>query len=107
VEFEVAPDVSLSTLEELLRSGINYVCGDCGALLYHSGPDGASEGGETGFASRQPWEVVERMKSCPKCGRVLNPDPDPNMIKLQKIEGTEPAPKPLSLASKPRRFTTR
>ena len=76
----------MTALQELLRRGINYVCGNCGAILYHSGPDGAVEGGETGFASRQPWEVVEKMISCPQCGRKLNPDPDPNTIKLQKIE---------------------
>jgi len=93
----MAPDASLSRLEELVRRGINYVCGSCGALLYHSGPDGVSEDGKTGFASRQPWEVVERMRSCPKCGRTLNPDADPNKIKLQKIEGTGPTAKPLYL----------
>lgn len=84
-------DASSNTLEALVRRGINYICGACGALLYHSGPDGASEGGEIGFASRQPWEVAENLKSCPRCGRTLNSDPDPDTIKLQKIEEREPS----------------
>jgi hypothetical protein len=88
----MTPDASLNTLEALVRHGINYICGVCGALLYHIGPDDASEGGETGFAPRQPWEVVKGMKSCPICGHTLNPDPDPNTIKLQKIQNTEKTP---------------
>ncbi len=87
--YRMPPEASLKTLESLVRAGINYVCAGCGALLYHNGPDGASEGGEAGFASRQPWEVVERLKSCPNCGRTLNPDPAPDAIRLQAVEESQ------------------
>lgn len=72
----------------LVRPGVSYVCGGCGSLLYHNGPDGASEGGEPGFSSRQPWEVVEKLKTCPGCGRALNSSPDPDAIKIQGMDET-------------------
>jgi DNA-directed RNA polymerase subunit RPC12/RpoP len=62
--------------------GINYVCSSCGTLLYHTGPDGAFEGGEVGFPSRQPYEVAENLASCPKCGHKLNSSPDPEDFKI-------------------------
>jgi hypothetical protein len=70
------------TIQALSKSGINYVCAGCGTLLYHTGIEGAYEGGEIGFPSRQPREVAERLESCPSCGRKLNADPDPQMIKV-------------------------
>jgi hypothetical protein len=66
----------------LSRSGINYVCAGCGTLLYHMGVEGAYENGEVNLPSRQPREVAERLKSCPSCGRKLNHEPDPAMIKV-------------------------
>jgi len=57
--------------------GINFVCSSCGALLYHTGRHGAFEGGEVGFPSRQPYEVAERLKSCPECAHQLNSASDP------------------------------
>jgi len=86
---QMTPQAALSTLEALLRPGINYVCEGCGALLYHNGPDGAIEGGQAGFASRQPWEVVEKLQSCPSCGRRLNADPNPETVKVEAVEVTE------------------
>lgn len=86
------PEASLDTVQKLVRPGVNYVCGGCGTLLYHNGPDGVSEGGEPGFASRQPWEVVDRMKSCPTCGRTLNSNPDPDTIKIRRLGEKEDSP---------------
>lgn len=79
-------EASLNAAETLVRSGVNYVCGGCGTLLYHNGPDGASEAGEPGFASRQPWEVVDKLKTCPGCGRTLISNPDPDTIKILRID---------------------
>ncbi len=70
------------TIQTPSKSGINYVCSGCGTLLYHTGIEGAYEGGEVGFPSRQPREVADRLKSCPSCGRNLNAEPDPEMIKV-------------------------
>ena len=81
----MSPEVTLKTVEALLRPGVNYVCGGCGALLYHNGVGGASEGGEPGFSSRQPWEVADRLKTCLTCGRTLNSNPDPDSIKIQGV----------------------
>lgn len=72
----------MNTTETLSKSGINYVCADCGSILYHTGVDGAFEGGEPGFPSRLPNEVVERLRTCPACGHKLNPQPDSDTIKV-------------------------
>ena len=76
-------EVVLDTIEMLGKPGINYVCAGCGTLLYHNGVDGAFEGGELGFSSRQPREVADRLISCPVCARKLNPNPDPDTITVK------------------------
>lgn len=68
---------------ERQKSGINYVCSGCGILLYHTGIDGAFEVGEEAFPSKQPAEIAERLTSCPNCGRRLNPEPNPLMIRVE------------------------
>lgn len=78
----MASKLVLDIIEPLINSGINYVCADCGAMLYHSGVDGAFEGGEPGFPSRQPYEVTDRLRSCPACGHKLNPQPDSDSIRV-------------------------
>ena len=77
-------------IEPLIRSGINYVCAGCGAMLYHSGVDGAFEGGEPGFPSRQPYEVTDRLRSCPTCGHKLNPQPDADAIRVTATNQERP-----------------
>jgi len=79
----MTPEVALDTVATLGKPGINYVCAGCGTLLYHNGVDGAFEGGQLGFSSRQPREVADRLISCPVCGRKLNPNPDPDTIRLR------------------------
>lgn len=78
----------MSTLKLQASHGINFVCSECGALLYHTGRDGAFEGGEVGFPSRQPYEVVESLISCPDCGHKLNPSPDPHSVKIVGMSGS-------------------
>ena len=68
---------------ERLKSGINYVCSDCGSLLYHTGLDGAYEVGQEAFPSKQPAEIAGRLGSCPNCGRRLSSQPNPEMIKVE------------------------
>jgi DNA-directed RNA polymerase subunit RPC12/RpoP len=68
--------------------GINYVCAECGALLYHSGNDGAYENGAVSFPAKQPAEVASRLLQCPQCGHKLNSDPDPDSVRInRKIPG--------------------
>lgn len=66
------------------RLGMNYVCAECGALLYHSGIDGAYEAGAVSFPAKQPAEVVGRLHQCPRCGHRLNSDPDSDSIQIRK-----------------------
>jgi predicted RNA-binding Zn-ribbon protein involved in translation (DUF1610 family) len=68
---------------ERLKSGINYVCSECGVLLYHTGVDGAYEVGREAFPSKQPAEIAERLTSCPNCGRRLNSVANPATIKIE------------------------
>jgi len=74
---------------ETAKLGINYVCADCGTLLYHTGVDGAFEGGEPGFPSRQPHEVTRNLRTCPACGHKLNPQPDPDRIRVTIVKKNE------------------
>jgi len=76
---------------ETAKLGINYVCADCGTLLYHTGVDGAFEGGEPGFPSRQPCEVAENLGTCPACGHRLNHEPDPDRIRVTIVNQDKPA----------------
>lgn len=76
----MASKLVLKAPQTTSKSGVNYVCADCGTVLYHTGVDGAFEGGEPGFASRQPHEVADNLKMCPACGHTLNPQPDPDTI---------------------------
>ena len=62
--------------------GINYLCAECGALLYHSGIDGAYEVGAVSFPAKQPAEVAGRLHECPRCGHKLNSDPDSDSVKI-------------------------
>ena len=68
---------------ERLKSGINYVCSGCGILLYHTGVDGAYEGGREAFPSKQPGEVVGNLASCPNCGHTLNFEANPATIRIE------------------------
>jgi hypothetical protein len=76
----------LKAVQTSSKSGVNYLCADCGTVLYHTGVDGAFEGGEPGFASRQPHEVAENLTTCPECGRRLNPQPDPDTIRVKVVD---------------------
>lgn len=69
-----------AALGRLAKSGINYVCSDCGTLIYHTGVGGAFEGDRVAFPAKQPAEVVDRIKSCPNCGRALNAEPSPDSV---------------------------
>lgn len=63
-------------------AGINYLCAECGALLYYSGIDGAYEVGAVSFPAKQPGEVASRLRECPRCGHKLNSDPDSDSVKV-------------------------
>lgn len=52
-------------------------------MLFHTGVEGAVEGGQEAFPVKQPAEVVERLESCPHCGRMLNAMPNPDTIKVK------------------------
>gem|GEM_PF-1694003 len=75
---------SLGKMNLIREPGINYVCAECGALLYHSGNDGAYEGGAVSFPSKRPAEVANRLLQCPQCGHKLNSDPDPDSIRINR-----------------------
>ena len=76
------PDLVTQAVERL-KSGINYVCSECGALLYHTGVDGAYAVGQEASPSKQPAEIADRLTSCPNCGRRLSSQPDLGTIKVQ------------------------
>ena len=71
------------------RAGINFVCSDCGASLYHIGVDGVEDAGgnkaDRSAYSLQP-PMSEILRSCPKCGRKLNFEIDPNQIRIHARE---------------------
>jgi DNA-directed RNA polymerase subunit RPC12/RpoP len=81
----------LKAAETSSKSGVNYVCADCGTVLYHTGVDGVFEGGEPGFPSRQPHEVTENLRTCPACGHKLNPQPDPDTIRVTIVNHNQSA----------------
>lgn len=64
--------------------GINYVCAECGTLLYHSGIDGAYEAGAVSFPAKKPAEVAGRLHECPRCGHKLNSNPDSDSIQISE-----------------------
>jgi len=67
------------------RTGLNFVCSECGTLLYHIGIDGV-EDGKGNKANRSAYSlqppISEMLHSCPKCGRKLNFDIDPDKIRI-------------------------
>ena len=74
---------------ESRKSGMNFVCSDCGTLLYHIGIDGV-EDGNGNKANRSAYSlqppISEMLQSCPKCGRKLNFEIDPNQIRIRARE---------------------
>jgi hypothetical protein len=74
------------TAETLTKSGVNYFCSDCGTVLYHTGSDGVFQAGDPAFASRQPHEVAKDIGTCPACGHKLNPEPDPETIRVTIVK---------------------
>jgi len=71
--------------------GINYVCAECGMLLYHSEIDGAYEAGAVSFPAKKPAEVAGRLHECPRCGHKLNSSPDSDSIQISKEKNSKPA----------------
>jgi DNA-directed RNA polymerase subunit RPC12/RpoP len=72
------------------RSGINFVCSRCGNLLHHVGIDGVADGygnkaSRSAYALQSPLSDIQN--ACPKCGRKLNFDFDPDVL---IIEATTP-----------------
>lgn len=70
-------DTVLSASSRLMlsipKSGISYVCSNCGTLLYHIGSE-YQVGGRP--SPLRPKEVAERMKTCPECGHRLKLEPE-------------------------------
>jgi DNA-directed RNA polymerase subunit RPC12/RpoP len=61
---------------ELPKSGINFVCSECGKLLCHIGAHNASS------SSRQ-FEFAGKLLRCPECGRKLDTEIDPDRITIR------------------------
>ena len=66
--------------EQRPKSGINFVCSSCHALIYHIG--GETEN-KRNSSSRYPKEsIFANMKKCAECGHELNFEVDPNKVKV-------------------------
>lgn len=55
------------------KSGISYVCSNCGTLLYHIGSGYQVNGRPSPL---RPKEIAKRMKTCPNCGHELKSEPE-------------------------------
>ena len=62
------------------RSGIDFVCSSCHTVLYHIGFE-AENVGDT--RSHYPKDsIFTTLNECTKCGRELNFDIDPDLVKI-------------------------
>ncbi len=61
---------------DLSKSGINYVCSECGKLLYHIGTDNTSP-------SPKQQNIAKKLHRCPQCGRKLDTEIDPDEITIR------------------------
>ncbi len=68
------------------KSGINFICSNCGTLLHHIGAD--ADGTNSSTYPRQP--VSEIMKTCPECERELIFDVDLSSVKINGLKDTKP-----------------
>jgi len=66
----------------LPKSGINFVCSDCGVLLCHIGIDGTYRIRDGSLPSRHRFDIATRLENCPECGRKLDLEPDPDSVKV-------------------------
>lgn len=85
------PQIALTELRSR-KSGINFVCSGCGALLYHIGIDGVEDSGgnksDRSAYSLQP-PISDVQENCARCGRKLNFDINPDRIRIRAIVDSE------------------
>ncbi|HKM75377.1 MAG TPA: hypothetical protein VJZ32_03060 [Candidatus Bathyarchaeia archaeon] len=67
------------------KSGINFICSKCGALLHHIGA--GADGTNSSTYPRQP--VSEILKTCPECERELIFDIDLSSVKINGLKDTK------------------
>lgn len=78
----LSSELLLKSKVPLPKSGINFVCSDCGVLLCHIGIDGTYRITDGSLPSRHRFDIATRLESCPECGRKLNLEPDPDSVKV-------------------------
>jgi hypothetical protein len=76
----------LKNSDSVPKSGINFVCSNCGALLHHIGAD--ADGANSSAYPRQP--VSEILKNCPECERELIFDIDLSSVKIHGLKDAKP-----------------
>jgi len=63
--------------------GINYLCSQCGNLLYHVGLRDSMEESVLELPL-QPYQIATRLRICPECGHRLEPEASAEAIKIAR-----------------------